>query len=112
MAFYYFVLIAANYALVNHEWLAGYFVSCRWIRIEWPYFMHFQIRRYEKLETVEERRKLAREIYDNFIMKELLSHTHVRKDFIFFPFFPSHSFQIASVFICCTIMYTVTLICT
>ena len=37
-----------------------------------------QIKRYEKLETVEERRKLAREIYDNFIMKELLSHTHVR----------------------------------
>jgi len=35
-----------------------------------------EIRRYEKLETVEERRKLAREIYDNFIMKELLSHTH------------------------------------
>lgn len=35
-----------------------------------------EIRRYEKLETIEERRKLAREIYDNFIMKELLSHTH------------------------------------
>jgi hypothetical protein len=36
-----------------------------------------QIKRYEKLETIEDRRKLAREIYDNFIMKELLSHTHV-----------------------------------
>jgi len=35
-----------------------------------------EIKRYEKMETVEERRKLAREIYDNFIMKELLSHTH------------------------------------
>ncbi|KAK4002559.1 hypothetical protein OUZ56_004378 [Daphnia magna] len=35
-----------------------------------------EIKRYEKLETTEERRKLAREIYDNFIMKELLSHTH------------------------------------
>lgn len=37
----------------------------------------FQIKAYEKLECVEERRKLAREIYDNFIMKELLSHSHV-----------------------------------
>ncbi|KAI7688739.1 G protein-coupled receptor kinase 1 [Sarcoptes scabiei] len=35
-----------------------------------------EIKRYEKLETVEERRQTAREIYDNFIMKELLSHTH------------------------------------
>ncbi|KAG1672552.1 G protein-coupled receptor kinase 1 [Nymphon striatum] len=35
-----------------------------------------EIKRYEKLETPEERRKLAREIYDNFIMKELLSHAH------------------------------------
>ncbi|XP_046442093.1 G protein-coupled receptor kinase 1-like [Daphnia pulex] len=35
-----------------------------------------EIKRYEKLETIEDRRKLAREIYDNFIMKELLSHTH------------------------------------
>jgi hypothetical protein len=26
---------------------------------------------------VEDRRKQAREIYDNFIMKELLSHSHV-----------------------------------
>jgi len=26
---------------------------------------------------VDERRKLARDIYDNYIMKELLSHTHV-----------------------------------
>lgn len=36
-----------------------------------------QIKRFEKLETVDERRKAAKEIYDNFIMKELLSHTHV-----------------------------------
>ena len=41
--------------------------------------LDLQIKRYEKMETVEERRKLAREIYDNFIMKELLSHTHVIK---------------------------------
>lgn len=36
-----------------------------------------QIKAYEKLETVEERMKQARDIYDNFIMKELLAHTHV-----------------------------------
>lgn len=35
-----------------------------------------EIKRYEKLETPEDRRKVAREIYDNFIMKELLSHTY------------------------------------
>ena len=31
---------------------------------------------YEKLECPEERRILAKEIYDNFIMKELLAHSH------------------------------------
>jgi hypothetical protein len=36
-----------------------------------------QIKKYEKQECLEERRKLAREIYDNFIMKELLAHSHV-----------------------------------
>lgn len=41
------------------------------------FLFYLQIKRYEKLETIEDRRKLAREIYDNFIMKELLSHTHV-----------------------------------
>lgn len=35
-----------------------------------------EIKAYEKLECPEERRKLAREIYDNYIMKELLSHSH------------------------------------
>uniref|UniRef100_A0A1B0DAJ7 Uncharacterized protein n=1 Tax=Phlebotomus papatasi TaxID=29031 RepID=A0A1B0DAJ7_PHLPP len=35
-----------------------------------------QIKNYEKTECHDERRKLAREIYDNFIMKEMLSHTH------------------------------------
>ncbi|KAL5288004.1 ADRBK2 family protein [Megaselia abdita] len=35
-----------------------------------------QIKNYEKTECPEERKKLAREIYDNFIMKEMLSHTH------------------------------------
>ncbi|XP_076331468.1 G protein-coupled receptor kinase 1-like isoform X1 [Tachypleus tridentatus] len=35
-----------------------------------------EIKNYEKLDTVEERRDSARKIYDNFIMKELLSHSH------------------------------------
>ncbi|PBC27456.1 G protein-coupled receptor kinase [Apis cerana cerana] len=36
----------------------------------------YSIKAYEKLECPEERRKLAKEIYDNFIMKELLAHSH------------------------------------
>lgn len=40
-------------------------------------FPLLQIKNYEKTECPEERKKLAREIYDNFIMKEMLSHTHV-----------------------------------
>ena len=39
--------------------------------------LELQIKRFEKLESSDERKKLAKEIYDNFIMKELLSHTHV-----------------------------------
>lgn len=35
-----------------------------------------QIKHYESIETTEERRTAAREIYDNFIMRELLAHTH------------------------------------
>ncbi|KAJ1520001.1 hypothetical protein ONE63_004232 [Megalurothrips usitatus] len=35
-----------------------------------------EIKLYEKLETAEERRTAARIIYDNFIMKELLAHSH------------------------------------
>lgn len=38
-----------------------------------------ETKRYEGLDTVEERRTAAREIYDNHIMKELLSHTHVSR---------------------------------
>ncbi|XP_047739909.1 G protein-coupled receptor kinase 1 [Hyalella azteca] len=36
-----------------------------------------EIRNYEKIENAEERRKRARDIYDNFIMKELLSNSHL-----------------------------------
>lgn len=35
-----------------------------------------EIRKYEKMDSVEDRQKQAREIYDKFIMRELLSHTH------------------------------------
>lgn len=40
--------------------------------------LHFyeETKRYESLDTVEERQKAARDIYDNYVMKELLSHTH------------------------------------
>ena len=36
-----------------------------------------QIRKFENLETDEERIKAGKEIYDQFIMKELLSQSHV-----------------------------------
>ncbi|KAL1132455.1 hypothetical protein AAG570_010410, partial [Ranatra chinensis] len=36
----------------------------------------FQIKEYEKLDSADERRKAARQIYDKFIMKELLAHAH------------------------------------
>jgi hypothetical protein len=36
-----------------------------------------QIKRFEKLETDEERWRIGKEIYDQFIMKELLSNSHV-----------------------------------
>ncbi|XP_018788744.1 PREDICTED: G protein-coupled receptor kinase 1 [Bactrocera latifrons] len=35
-----------------------------------------QIKNFEKTESYEERKELAREIYDNFIMEEMLSHTY------------------------------------
>lgn len=39
-----------------------------------------EIRNYEKTECPDERKKLAKSIYDNFIMKEMLSHTHVSRN--------------------------------
>lgn len=41
------------------------------------FLLVFQIKRFEKLETDEERIKTGKEIYDQFIMKELLSQSHV-----------------------------------
>lgn len=38
----------------------------------------FQIRDYEKLDSEEERLSRSRQIYDGYIMKELLSCSHVR----------------------------------
>lgn len=37
----------------------------------------FQIRKFEELETDEERIKEGKNIYDTFIMKELLAQSHV-----------------------------------
>lgn len=39
--------------------------------------IYFQIKKFEKLETDEERIKLGKDVYDQFIMKELLSQSHV-----------------------------------
>jgi beta-adrenergic-receptor kinase len=36
-----------------------------------------KIKAYEKTECSDDRKTLAKEIYDNFIMREMLSHTHV-----------------------------------
>lgn len=53
----------------------------------------FQIKNYEKTECHDERRKLAREIYDNFIMKEMLSHTHVSLFFTLFSIYQLFMFN-------------------
>merc|ERR1719400_1223099 len=43
-----------------------------------PQFKFYEdIKRYEKLDTAEERRKKAREIYDTFVMRELLSNSNL-----------------------------------
>ncbi|GBP26000.1 G protein-coupled receptor kinase 1 [Eumeta japonica] len=42
-----------------------------------------EIKLYEKQECPEERRRIARNIYDNFIMKELLAHSHVSPYYVF-----------------------------
>lgn len=42
-----------------------------------PIVFFSKIKRFEKLETDEERWKVAKDIYDHFIMKELLSSSHV-----------------------------------
>ena len=42
-------------------------------------YCSLQIKKYEKLEADEERIGKAREIYDFYIMRDLLSHSHVRR---------------------------------
>merc|ERR1719411_363415 len=43
-----------------------------------PQFKFYEdIKRYEKLDTAEERRKKAKEIYDAFVMRELLSNSNL-----------------------------------
>lgn len=41
-------------------------------------FLCLQIKDYEKLDSEEERLSRSRQIYDGYIMKELLSCSHVR----------------------------------
>lgn len=62
-----------NYWTKNKKFFSLFYLFV-WFSLDFSW----QIKKFEKMETVEERRKAAREIYDNFIMKELLSHTHVR----------------------------------
>ncbi len=45
-----------------------------------PFLIYFQITKFEKLESDEERIKTGKDIYDQFIMKELLSQSHVSKN--------------------------------
>ena len=51
---------------------------CRFICLQVPQFKFYEeIRKYEKLDCDEDRRKKAREIYDTFIMRELLSNSNL-----------------------------------
>lgn len=43
-----------------------------------PFSLVLQIKEYEKLDSEEERLSRSRQIYDTYIMKELLSCSHVR----------------------------------
>ena len=55
-------------------------IGVRLFRIKTQKFencVKFQIKNYGKLECSEERRKLARDIYDKYIMQELLSNSYV-----------------------------------
>lgn len=54
----------------------------------------FQIKRFEKLETDEERWRVGKEIYDQFIMKELLSNSHVKHHDS--SLHPSHSSRLSA----------------
>ena len=51
---------------------------CRFICLQVPQFKFYEeIRKYEKLDCDDDRRKKAREIYDPFIMRELLSNSNL-----------------------------------
>jgi len=52
--------------------------------IRCAYDVTAQIRKFENLETDEERIKSGREVYDQFIMKELLAQSHVSHFIVFF----------------------------
>lgn len=60
---------------MNHVWIFSFEIWCETFNITCVF--PWQIKLYEKQECIEERRRIARDIYDNFIMKELLAHSHV-----------------------------------
>lgn len=55
-----------------------YAMSSRVIKLTPRTVFLFQIKDYEKLDSEEERLSRSRQIYDVYIMKELLSCSHVR----------------------------------
>lgn len=66
--------------------------------VPWPqtiYGCAFQIKKYEKLETEEERVVRSREIFDSYIMKELLACSHVSV-LVSCPWVPAHMLALSN----------------
>jgi len=53
-------------------------MECNGVALSSLVMTWLQIRKFENLETDEERIKAGRDVYDQFIMKELLAQSHVR----------------------------------
>lgn len=54
-----------------------YHASSKWKPNVYPVFVGWQILKFAQLESDEERIKVGKEIYDMYIMRELLSLSHV-----------------------------------
>lgn len=64
-----------NFYLIMHLDIDGYQDLLKMYNVLMIFLL--QIKEYEKLESHGERQEKSKEIYDNFIMKELLARTHV-----------------------------------
>ena len=74
------VLSLPNCKCLQNFWMLKTHLSvvCVWLfQFHLCPVLFFQIKVFEKLETDEERIKAGKDIYDQFIMKELLSQSHV-----------------------------------